>query len=158
MRYIVGVSDMKVGKKEGDVLITYALGSCIGIAVHDPTAKVGGMLHYMLPLSNVDYQKAKDNPYMFGDVGIPLLFKQLYRLGASKNNLEVRIAGGAEIFSTSDIFAIGQRNIVIARKLFWKNNILISSEHVGGSIPRTLYLEVGTGKTWITSRGERFDL
>lgn len=153
MKYIVGVSDMKISNTPGDMIVTHALGSCIGIAIHDPAAQVGGILHYMLPLSNVDQGKAEDNPYMFGDTGIPELFKMAYRFGAKKDTLRVVMAGGAEIFERKDFFAIGKRNIVIARKMFWKNNVLIAAEHVGGSIPRTLYLEIGSGLTWMTSTG-----
>ncbi len=158
MKHIVGVSDMKLSNSPGDLVITHALGSCIGIAIHDPVAQVGGILHYMLPLSKVDREKSEKNPYMFGDTGIPELFTAAYGLGATKDNLRVIMAGGAEVFEKKDFFAIGKRNIVIARKMFWKNNVLISAEHVGGSIPRTLYLEVGSGYTWMTSRGEKVEL
>ena len=68
---IVGISDIKISNSPDDVIVTYALGSCIGISVYDPVAKVGGLLHYMLPDSTLDEKKAKDNPAMFADTGIP---------------------------------------------------------------------------------------
>ncbi|MGD9200704.1 MAG: chemotaxis protein CheD [Chitinispirillia bacterium] len=154
MRIVVGVSDMKVSNTVGDILVTHALGSCIGIAIYDINAQVGGILHYMLPLSKVNDEKAKENPYMFGDTGIPELFNSAYKLGAQKEQIRVIMSGGAQVIEKRDFFAIGKRNITIARKMFWKNNVLISAEHVGGNIPRTLYLEIGTGNTWITSHGE----
>jgi chemotaxis protein CheD len=159
MRYTVGVSDMKISNDPADTIVTYALGSCIGVAVYDPTVQVGGILHYMLPVSkNVDEEKAKKNPFMFGDTGIPILFQEAYKLGATKENLRVVIAGGAQIMGNSEFFDIGNRNQIIARKMFWKNNVLISAEHVGGTIPRTLYLEIASGNTWLTTHGERIDL
>ncbi len=158
MRYIVGVSDMKMSNHPGDTIVTHALGSCVGIAIYDPKVCVGGILHYMLPLSKVDVEKAEKNPFMFGDTGIPELFGRAYKLGATKDNLRVVMAGGAQVLEKRDFFAIGKRNVIIARKMFWKNNVLISSEHVGGSIPRTLYLELGSGNIWMTSQGERIDL
>ncbi len=158
MKHIVGVSDMKMSNAAGDIIVTHALGSCIGIAIHDPVAQVGGILHYMLPLSKVDMGKAERNPYMFGDTGIPLLFTKAYGLGATKDNIRVIMTGGAQVFEKKDFFAIGKRNIVIARKMFWKNNVLIAAEHVGGSIPRTLYLEIGSGLTWMTSTGIKVEL
>jgi chemotaxis protein CheD len=157
-RYTVGVSDMALSAGAGDLIVTHALGSCIGIAIYDPVACVGGILHYMLPLSTVDAAKAADNPYMFGDTGIPAFFQEAYKLGAKKENMRVVMAGGAQVFEKQDFFDIGKRNIVIARKLFWKNNLMIAAEHVGGQIPRTLFLELGSGKTWFTSRGDRTDL
>ena len=81
---IVGISDLKVSNNPGDVLVTYALGSCIGVAVYDPKARVGGLLHFMLPDSSLDANKAKATPAMFADTGIPLLFKSCYAIGAEK--------------------------------------------------------------------------
>jgi len=153
MRYTVGISEMAFSTEPGDLIVTHALGSCIGVAIHDPKANVGGILHYMLPQGSLDQEKAKAHPLMFGDEAIPALFKQAYKLGATKENLRVVIAGGANVISGSSHFNIGERNILIARKLFWKNGILITGEHVGGEIPRTLYLEIGSGRTWFTSRG-----
>jgi chemotaxis protein CheD len=158
MKLTVGVSDMQISTNRGDLIVTHALGSCIGVAIHDPVANVGGILHYMLPLSQVDANKAKDNPFMFGDLGIPDLFKKTYTAGATKENLRVVIAGGAQVFEQQDFFDIGKRNIVIARKLFWKNNIMIAAENVGGHIPRTMYLEIGSGRTWFTTHGETTEL
>jgi chemotaxis protein CheD len=158
MKHTVGVSDMMVSAQPGDVIVTHALGSCLGVAVHDEAACVGGILHYMLPLSSVDREKAANNPLMFGDIGIPLLFEEAYRLGAKKERIRLVIAGGAQVFEREDTFAIGKRNIVIARKLFWKNNVIIAAENVGGDMPRTMYLEIGSGKTWFSSRGESDEL
>ncbi|HEX7510776.1 MAG TPA: chemotaxis protein CheD, partial [Chitinivibrionales bacterium] len=94
----------------------------------------------------------------FGDTGVPLFFQEAYKNGATKENLRVVIAGGAQVFEQRDFFDIGKRNIVIARKLFWKNNIMIAAEHVGDHIPRTLYLDIGSGKTWFSSHGQTVDL
>lgn len=154
MRHTIGISEMKVSRDPDDLLVTHALGSCIGVAIHDPVAQVGGILHYMLPLSSLDPVKAAANPYMFGDTGIPAFFQEAYRLGAVKERLKVILAGGARVIETDSRFDIGSRNVVIARKLFWKNAVLIAAEHVEGTIPRTLYLEVGSGRCWFTSRGE----
>jgi len=158
IRYTVGISEMCFGTAPGDLIVTHALGSCLGISIHDEIAKVGGILHYMLPTSTLDSEKAKKNPLMFGDLGIPAFFQEAYKLGATKDRLRVVIAGGANVISGTNNFDIGGRNITIARKLFWKNNVMIAAQHVGGDIPRTLYLEVGSGKTWFTSRGQSVEL
>lgn len=158
MRVVVTVSDMKLSRNAGDIIVTHALGSCIGIAIYDPQACVGGMLHYMLPKSSIDEVKADKNPYMFGDTGIPLFFQNAYKLGARKENLRVVMAGGSNLFAENDAFTIGKRNEIMARKLFWRNNIIIDKEHVGGNISRTLYLEIGSGKTWLTTGSLRVDL
>ncbi len=80
IRFItVDISDIKVSDDQNSVLITYALGSCIAVILWDPTRKVGGMIHYMLPLSSTSREKAKTTPAMFADTGVPLLFRTMYK-------------------------------------------------------------------------------
>lgn len=156
---IVGISDIKISNNSNDVIITYALGSCIGISVYDPIVRVGGLLHYMLPDSNLDERKAKDNPAMFADTGIPSLFKACYSLGAEKKRMVVKVAGGASILDDTNFFRIGQKNIMAMRKIFWKNNVMIATEDTGANHNRTVRLEMATGKTFVrTSGGEMKEL
>lgn len=154
MRIIVGVADMKVSQQPGSMLITYSLGSCIGVAVYDPVARVGGLLHFMLPESQIDPEKARRNPWMFADTGIPLLFKEVYKYGAEKGRLIVKVAGGSQIMDDKGFFNIGKRNYAAMRKIFWRNNVLIKAEAVGGMNNRTVRLEMATGKVWLKSSGE----
>lgn len=153
MDIVVGVADMKVSNEPGVVLVTYSLSSCIGLAIHDPVAQVGGMLHYMLPESSLDGRKAKKNPYMFGDTGIPALFREVYKLGAKKSRLRIIVVGGAQILDQKGLFNIGKRNYTVLRKLFWKNNVMTDFEDVGGNVNRTLKLEIKTGQAWLKVSG-----
>jgi chemotaxis protein CheD len=154
---VVGISDLKVSSNPADSMITYALGSCIAVAVYDPVAKVGGLLHFMLPDSTLDADKAKDAPAMFADTGIPLLFKSCYRLGADKKRMVVKVAGGASILDESNFFRIGQKNIMAMRKLFWNNNVLIDAEDTGKNFNRTVRLELSTGKVSIKRAGGQME-
>ncbi len=159
MKYIVGVADMKTSNNPGDIIVTHALGSCLGIAAHDPVAGVGGLLHVMLPMAKVNPEKAKACPCMFVDTGVPLFFHELYDLGAVKKRLIVKVAGGAKIqCGDTDSFAIGQRNHTMLKKMFWKNGILIESEDTGGTIARTMYLEIGPGRVWLSTAGVEKEL
>ena len=153
MNIIVGVSDMKVSKDPAATLITYSLGSCIGIAVYDPVVKAGGLLHYMLPESQIDEKKAKNNPFMFADTGIPALFKETYRLGTKKQRMKVVVVGGAQILDQKGFFNIGKRNHMAVRKIFWKNQVMIDYEDVGSSSNRTVRLDIATGDIHIRVSG-----
>jgi chemotaxis protein CheD len=150
-RVVVGISEVKVSADVDDVLVTYALGSCLGVAVYDPWVKVGGLLHFMLPDSSIDLSKAMEKPAMFADTGIPLLFKSCYRLGAEKKRMVVKVAGGANILDNSNHFRIGQKNITALRKIFWKNNVLIDGEDIGKDNHRTIQLYISTGKVILKS-------
>jgi chemotaxis protein CheD len=153
---VVGVSDMKVSKDPDSVLITYSLGSCIGIAIYDPFARVGGLLHFMLPESNLDGDKAKRNPSMFADTGIPYLFKSTYDLGAQKKRMRVVVVGGSQILDQQGFFNIGKRNHMAVRKIFWKNQVMIDYEDIGGNGNRTIKLDVANGSIWIKSSGQEY--
>jgi chemotaxis protein CheD len=156
---VVGVADVNFATAAGPGparLATYALGSCLGVAVYDAAAGVAGLLHLMLPASSTDPARAAQAPAMFVDTGVPLLFKECYRLGARKERMVVRVAGGAHQAEREDgdLFQIGKRNLLALRKLLWRNNVLVRAEDVGGSrVSRTLYLDAATGALRVRATG-----
>jgi chemotaxis protein CheD len=155
---IVGISEMAVSSNVDDVLTTYSLGSCLGITIYDPTLHVGGMIHCMLPLSQIDAQKALENPCMFVDTGTVKLLKEMFALGCRKSNMVVKIAGGSAVLDSKGLFKIGERNYTIFRKILWKNSMLIQAEDVGGNVSRTVRLEIATGRVVVKSGGMEREL
>lgn len=155
VKIIVGIADMKHSNSREDSIVTHALGSCLGITIFDPSTGVGGMLHVMLPQSSIDPDKAAENPFMFVDSGVPRLFMEAYKLGAQKGRLEVRVAGGASTHGNpdDDYFQIGKRNVVMLRKLLWKNGVMIKAEEVGGTASRTMTLDLATGEVRLRING-----
>jgi chemotaxis protein CheD len=154
VKIVVGVADMKSSNKNGDEIITYSLGSCIGVAVFDPLVKVAGLLHFMLPESDLDLEKAKKNPFMFADTGIPRLFRELYKYGGKKQRMKVVIVGGAQILDQKGFFNIGKRNYMAVKKMFFRNNVFCDYEDVGGNINRTVTIKVDTGEVIIKTSGQ----
>jgi len=102
-------------------------------------------LHYMLPDSTLDQQKAKEHPGMFADTGIPLLFKSCYKLGAEKKRMVIKVAG-APGYGRHELFPDRTEKSDALRKIFWKNNVLIDAEDTGENYNRTVRLEIATGK------------
>ena len=154
----VDIADFKVSRDADATLVTYALGSCIAVMLHDPARKVAGMIHYMLPQAATAPDKAKVKPAMFADTGIPLLFQSMYAQGCDKRDLVVKVAGGAALMSMTDIFEIGKRNHLILRKMLWKAGVSIAAEDVGGSVFRTARLSVGTGRLTIKTDSKEYEL
>lgn len=154
----IDISDMKLSDSPKDILVTYSLGSCVGLTLYDPIAGVGGMIHCMLPLSKIDPEKAKLKPYMFVDTGVASMLGELYARGAQRQNLVAKVAGAGSPLGKEETFRIGQRNYTILRKFLWKNNILIDKEDVGGSKARTLYLYMEDGRTTVKSEGKEVEL
>jgi chemotaxis protein CheD len=157
MRRVVVVADMKIGEKP-DVLVTHALGSCLGLMIYEPVVGVGGLLHAMLPLSKMNPQKAEANPYMFVDTGVPALFRALYEKGCRKNRMIVKAAGCGSPLGKHEMFKIGERNHTVLRKLLWKNNVLLESVEIGGTESRTVHFDLATGQTLISSNGRKWAL
>ncbi len=155
---VVHVADIKVSRDPGDEIVTYALGSCIAVVLFDPIRQVGGMIHYMLPLSQINPEKARDNPAMFADTGVPLLFESVYAAGGKKADLVVKVVGGGAPLGDNSLFQIGQRNYTVLRKMLWKSSVLIAAEDVGGAIPRTVRLQIATGRVTVQSGQQEKEL
>lgn len=139
----IGIADMKMAKGEG-MLVTYALGSCIGICLHDPAIKLGALVHIMLPLN---METGRKNPMKYADTGIKETLKQMEAKGASRARITAKIAGGAMMFrdGSGSLGNIGQRNIESVRLSLKKEGIRLLKEDVGGSVARTLLFDVNSG-------------
>ena len=152
---VVGISDRKISRNPADTLITYSLGSCLGITVYDPVAQLGGMMHCMLPIAGADREKAKANPFMFVDTGMTTFLQELFDLGVTRKNAVIKVCGGARVLDTKDLFRIGERNFIIFRKIMWKNGLMIAAQDVGGSGARTMLFEIASGKVTVKN-GTKF--
>jgi len=155
---VVDIADFAVSRDQDVTLVTYSLGSCIGVTIWDPAVRAGGMLHYMLPEASLSPEKAASVPAMFCDTGVPRLFRALYELGAAKNRLIVKVAGGSMLLDDRGTFNIGKRNYLALRKIFWKNGVMIDGEDVGGSVSRTLRLNVASGEVTLKTRDREVPL
>lgn len=141
----VGMADYKVGRSPSTI-ISYGLGSCIGISLYDPQAKVGGLLHIMLPDST--QARPSDNPAKFADTGLPLMLKDVLALGAAKNRLVAKMAGGAQMFAfanATDIMRVGARNATAAKAMLEKLDIRLIAEDTGGTYGRTVSIDLQNG-------------
>ncbi|MBN1268237.1 MAG: chemotaxis protein CheD [Kiritimatiellae bacterium] len=155
---VVGISEMTATDNQEEVLVTYSLGSCIGLSLYDPVACVGGLVHCMMPLSKTDPAKARAKPCMYVDSGVMLLLQVLFDLGATRKNLIAKVAGAARMMDHKEIFNIGERNYTVVRRILWKNDILIAGDDTGGTITRSMYLYMATGETTIRTGGKELPL
>lgn len=141
----VGMADYKVGQNPAS-LITYGLGSCIGIAFYDSLTKVGGLAHIMLPDSK--QARASDNPAKFADTALPLMLADMLKLGAQKSRITAKLAGGAQMFAfanATDIMRVGERNAEAVRAKLKQMEVRVVAEDTGGNYGRTVELNLLTG-------------
>ena len=151
----VGIGEMAVGTSAGDLLVAYGLGSCVGVAFWDPTARVGGMAHIMLPDSATSRQAV--SPGRFADTAVPALLASVARQGAARSRLVVKLAGGAQILAiggTDGVLAIGQKNISATREALRRLGLTVAAEDVGGRCGRTVRLYLDTGRVVVQAVGQ----
>src|SRR5580692_10325372 len=106
---VVGVGDYKISTNPLDVLVTYSLGSCLGVAAFDSRAGVGGILHFMLPDSRINPEKAQAQPAMFADTGLTVFLNELFAWGATRKGLILKMAGASKVLKDGEFFDIGRR-------------------------------------------------
>jgi chemotaxis protein CheD len=153
-RVLVGVGDANVLQGNG-MLVTHALGSCLGLTIYDPINRIGGMLHAMLPLASINPEKAAANPDMFVDTGAAAILGKIFAAGSRKADLQLRAAGCANPLAAGGEFRIGERNLEVLRKFLHVNGLRLSGMSCGGTTSRTLYFDVATGGVVMQSGGKK---
>ena len=157
-RVVIGVGDMAVSNNNLVILSTYALGSCIGVVAYDPAIRTGGILHLMLPEASISPDKALRQPAMFADTGLPRFFKDLAGLKAERSRLRLFVAGGASVISGNDPFKIGERNARATMDYLNNHGYTVLNFQTGGTINRTVHLEMATGLVTLKTPTENSQL
>jgi len=143
---VIGISDMNIVRGE-ESIITYALGSCVGVAMYDSTRKIAGLAHILMP-SSADVREANINVMKYADTAVPELLRRMERAGASAFNITAKLAGGAQMFNMSGAssqFNIGERNVAMARETLQKLRIRLAAQDVGANYGRTVELFAANG-------------
>ncbi|WP_025321502.1 chemotaxis protein CheD [Deferrisoma camini] len=150
---VVGISDAKVSADADDTVITYALGSCVGLTLYDPARRVGGLVHVMLPDSRYRSSSREFNPFMYADSGFYELLRALEDAGARKADLVAKLAGGANMLGQTAIFDIGSRNAEALVGLCRLERIPIVATSLGGTVGRSMELRLTDGQVRVRLLG-----
>jgi chemotaxis protein CheD len=134
---------------------TFALGSCGAVVMYYPKLQAVGMLHLALPESKINPAKGQDCPGYFADLGVPLLLREMVRLGCPPRGrgMVVKMVGGAAVMGFNDTFNIGKRNILAVKKILWGLGMGAVAEDVGGNFSRTVEAGADTGAVFISCPG-----
>ena len=145
---VVGIADCRVAGPD-QLLSTHALGSCIGLALHDPVACIGGLLHFTLPDSQLDPVRAQEHPCAFADTGLAALLAAMRARGATLRQLVARAAGGANMLRGEPVFDVGRHNYRALHRVLSAYRIPLVAEDCGGRQFRNMSLEVASGRLWV---------
>jgi chemotaxis protein CheD len=154
----VGIGECHVDSDPECTLATYGLGSCIALAAWDPETHAAGLLHYMLPESGLDTGRGRHNPFLFADTGIPAMLTLLRNHRAEPERLVLRAAGGAAMLGAPSLFDVGEKNCSSLHRALARAGLRLNAGAVGGTSPRTLRLEVRTGRCWVEQDGRTLSL
>ncbi|MEM5769176.1 MAG: chemotaxis protein CheD [Bacillota bacterium] len=151
-KLVVGIADMQMARRDGE-LITYALGSCIGICLYDPGIQLAALIHILLPLN---MEAGRKNPMKYADTGVRETLRQMEEQGGLRSRITAKIAGGAKMFEISggSLGNIGQRNIESVHLILKREGIRLLAEDTGGTVARTLSFSPATGQGRIRSYGK----
>jgi chemotaxis protein CheD len=147
----VGIGEWAVSSEGSDLLKTYGLGSCVAVLIYDSRLRIGGMIHIALPDSKVDPERARRLPGYFADTGLPVMIEEMKKRGAVRGSVWVKLAGGASVMDPGGFFDIGKRNILAAKRILWGSSLGPVAEDTGGSLSRTVSLDISSGETTISS-------
>lgn len=150
---MVGLAELVVSNNPSAILSTYALGSCVGVAIYDPVVRVGGLVHCMLPDSTIDPAKAQAHPGMFVDSGMAALLRAACQMRADRRRLRIFLAGGARIMDDQNLFNIGGRNLAAFTECLRRENLHLDAQQVGGQVNRTMGLAIDTGRVTLKVSG-----
>jgi chemotaxis protein CheD len=153
-RVVVGVGEMALSNRRDEVIVTYALGSCVAVCLYDRVATVAALLHFLLPEASINPSRALEQPAAFADTGIPLLLNRAEQYGLRRDRASVRLIGGAEIAAVAAC-ATGRRNVLAARTILWRQGLFLEAQEVGGVSARTVHLSVGDGRLRIFNGREQ---
>lgn len=154
----IGISDLNIAQ-EGEMLVTYALGSCVGICLYDPVAKIAGLSHIMLP-TIAEFANSNTVREKFADTAIDILLQKMLSAGAMKIRIRAKIAGGAQMFANltnPSLAGIGERNVFAVKQELLRQRVPIVAEDTGKDYGRTVYFDADEGVMLVKSvnKGER---
>jgi len=152
---VVGVGDCRIARYPTASIATYALGSCLAVIAFDWKARLGGLLHVMLPDSAIDHSKALTNPFLYVDTGVSELFRRLDKKGSPLNSIRCCIVGGASMMADQAHFETGKRNYLALKKAFWRLGMFVDCEDVGGTESRSVRLDLATGRIELRKGADR---
>ena len=139
----VGIGEGKTAVNQ-QILISYALGSCVGVCMYDRDKKIAGMAHIVLP--GKESAVSRENPYKFADEGVRELIHLMTSHGADKRRLTAKLAGGAKMFETNNSkWEIGSRNTETVKRVLKEEGVRVAGEDTGKNYGRTItfYAENG---------------
>ncbi len=149
-------SDCYVTPQPGEMLVTI-LGSCVAACIRDPIARVGGMNHFLLPgTSSTEVTSVSGDATRYGMFAMEQLINGIMQLGGQKRRFEVKLFGGGNVTSSTSM--IGDKNVQFVRRFLKDEGIPITTEHLGGKLPRRIHYYPDSGRVMMRQLKRREDL
>jgi len=151
---VVGLGELVVSEDPTNVLACLGLGSCVGVCAYDPISKIGGMAYIVLPSSKGRHMESSA---IYADTAIPMLFREMEKLGADKVRIKIKLVGGAEILVNPGLkkpLKIGEKIQEVIRAKLTEEGTMWMAADIGGNYGRSSRLFINTGKVVINVAGK----
>ncbi len=160
MLKVVGIGEYLVSLSSEEIIRTYALGSCVALVLHFPAAKIGGMVHVVLPDSVVSRSNAPKRPGYYADTAVSLLVEEMRKAiiaqgYGSLHGTVAKLVGGAKVFKMKSDYKIGERLVKTIEQQLKQYQIPLTASDVGGTKSRTVSIEVESGRVLVASPGRK---
>ena len=160
----------KIHLNIGEVYITQTptivwtiLGSCIAIVFYNRRLQTGGICHAQLPEKRTHYDSCKKTcpirctykktdreRFKYVTCAAQFMLEQFYSFGIQKNEIDVKLFGGANVFRAKDVSkTIGTQNLKVATDFIQQHKLNLISKHTGGNAGVTIYFHTHTGKVFL---------
>lgn len=145
---LVGIAQMTVTKAP-ERICCMGLGSCVAVFLYDPTTKIGGVAHVLLPRA----PQGTKTPAKYADTAVRKLLDETLAKGARKEQLRAKLVGGAQMFPNLNIKVsdIGKENCEESKKALRHLGIRIAAEDTLGTRGRSAVFDLETGKVSIST-------
>ncbi|NQZ28019.1 MAG: chemoreceptor glutamine deamidase CheD [Colwellia sp.] len=137
-----------------NVAIATTLGSCISACIWDENSRIGGMNHFMLPITNKEAHEVNwgqrdktADATRYGNFAMEHLINTILRSGGCRKNLRAKLFGGAKVLN--QMSDVGQKNIDFALAYLDQEEIVIESSDIGDIYPRKVIFEPYSGRVLI---------
>lgn len=142
MKVFLKPGELYIGKSPA--IVATVLGSCISVTMFNERLKMGGICHALLPKKNPS-TKGVDN-YRYVDSSIFHMLKNFEAMGVKKNEIEVKIFGGADVLYTTNRQTVGQANIVTALSIIRDEGLDLLPCDFGGTKGRKIIFYTAEGR------------
>lgn len=132
--------------------IATTLGSCVSACIWDEQAGIGGMNHFMLPITEQDSKEVRwgnqvSDATRYGNYAMEHLINEVLKHGGQRKFLLAKVFGGGKILNQMN--DVGKKNALFVLDYLHLEKIPIISQDLNERYPRKVLFDPVSGKAFM---------